>query len=101
MSTTTVVSARVDTATLRCAMRAIDASNTSIADVIKRTIYDIARTGKVDVIERVEAMERARREEGHRKMEEFIAFTDSVEWAPWLATLTDEQMKDMIASKYD
>ena len=101
MSATTVISARVDTATLRQAMRAIDASNTSLADVIKRTIGDIARTGKVDVVERVEAMERARREQGHRKMEEFLAFTDSVEWAPWLSTLTDEQMKDMIASKYD
>ncbi len=101
MSTTTVVSARVDTATLRCAMRAIDASNTSIADVIKRTIYDIARTGKVDVIERVEAMERARREEGHRKMEEFMSWRKDVPEVSWLSTLTDEEMRDMIASKYD
>lgn len=99
MSTTTVVSARVDTATLRCAMRAIDASNTSIADVIKRTIYDIARTGKVDVIERVEAMERARREEGHRKMVEFIAWRKDVPEVPWLTTLTDEEMKDMFGSR--
>lgn len=98
---TTVISARVDTATLRQAMRVIDASSYSLADIIKDTITNIAVTGEIPLEKRLEEAARKRREEGKKKIAEFLAFVDSVEWAPWLATLTDEQMKDMIASKYD
>lgn len=98
---TTVVSARVDTATLRQAMCVIDASSYSLADIIKDTITNIAVTGEIPLEKRLEEEARKRREEGEKKMADFMAFVDSVPWVPWLSTLTDEEMKDMIASKYD
>ena len=97
---TTVISARVDTATLRQAMRVIDASSYSLADIIKDAITNIAVTGEIPLEKRLEEA-RKRREEGQKKMAAFMAWRETVEWAPWLATLTDDEMKDMIASKYD
>ena len=98
---TTVISARVDKATLRRAMRVIDASSYSLADIIKDTITNIAVTGEIPLEKRLEEEARKRREEGRKKMAAFMAFADSAEWPAWLSTLTDEEMKDMIASKYD
>ena len=96
----TVISVRVDTATLHRAMRVIEGKETTLADVVKTTISNIAETEEVPVDIRLTAEEQARREEGHRRFQAFMEFCDSVEWAPWLSTLTTEQMRDMIASEY-
>lgn len=89
---TAVVSGRVDERIKMQADRYIHASGLATADVIRMVWEHIARTGEVPQEER-SAPEL-------NNFEGFMEFRASLPSATWLATLTDDQMKDMIASRY-
>ena len=82
---TAVVSGRVDERVRQRADAYIKAAGLTPADVI--------RTGEVPD-------EGEAQGETPDAFEDFMAFRASLPKATWLADLTDEQMKDMIASRY-
>ena len=90
---TDVVSGRVDKLVNRQAAKYIRAAEKTPADVIKTVWENIASTGEIPepVVcnpEKDDAWQR------------FMSFRSSLPPATWLATLTDDQMKDMIAGRY-
>ena len=93
---TSVISGRVDDYVKEKAAAYIQAAGLTAAEVIKTVWERIARTGEVPVDES-EA-----REAEYDPFEAFVTFCDSLEPAgDWLVNLTDEQMNDMMASRYE
>lgn len=89
---TAVVSGRVDERVRQRADAYIKAAGLTPADVIRVVWENIARTGEVPD-------EGEAQGETPDAFEDFMAFRASLPKATWLADLTDEQMKDMIASR--
>ncbi len=90
---TAVVSGRVDERVRQRADAYIKAAGTTTADVIRVVWERIARTGEVPD-------EGEAQGETPDAFEDFMAYRASLPKATWLADLTDEQMKDVIASRY-
>lgn len=91
---TSVVSGRVDDHVKERAAAYIHAAGMTSADVIKTVWERIAKTGEVPV---AEAEERE-----CDPFEAFVEFCDSLgPCDDWLINMTDEQMNDMIASRYE
>ena len=94
---TVVVSGRVDEQVKREVDRILEREGTTAAEVIKQMWVTISVTGEVP---RTEAQERRVREQRER-FKRFVDFTRELPPAPeWLINLTDEEMRDMIASRY-
>ena len=90
---TSVVSGRVDEKIRQRADAYIRAAGSTPAEVIKVVWENIARTGEVPEVAPVE--------EPRGAWERFMEFRESLPKAePWLVSLTKEQMRDMIASRY-
>ena len=91
---TAIVSGRVDTAVRDRANAYIHAAGLTAGDVVKRVWENIARTGEVPAVQQAAA-----EQESDDPFERFMAFCDSLPKPKddWLATMTDEQMKDLIA----
>ena len=90
---TSVVSGRVDEKIRQRADAYIRAAGSTPAEVIKVVWESIARTGEVPEVVPVE--------EPRGAWERFMEFRESLPKAePWLVSLTKEQMRDMIASRY-
>ena len=90
---TSVVSGRVDEKIRQRADAYIRAAGSTPAEVIKVVWENIARTGEVPEVVPVE--------EPRGAWERFMEFRESLPKAePWLVSLTKEQMRDMIASRY-
>ncbi len=90
---TSVVSGRVDEKVRQRADAYIRAAGSTPAEVIKVVWESIARTGEVPV--------ESPAEESSGAWERFMEFRESLPKAePWLVSLTKEQMRDMIASRY-
>lgn len=93
--TTTVVSGRVDSRVKERAGAHIKAAGLTSAAVIESLWNHIAETGEVPIFE------------GKNKLADedplasFLELRRAMSCAPkWLADLTDEQMNDMMASRY-
>ena len=94
---TVVVSGRVDEQVKREVDRILEREGTTAAEVIKQMWVTISVTGEVP---RTEEQERRVREQRER-FKRFVDFTRELPPAPeWLINLTDEEMRDMIASRY-
>ena len=90
---TSVVSGRVDEKIRQRADAYIRAARATPAEVSKVVWESIARTGEVPV--------ESPAEESNGAWERFMEFRESLPKAePWLVSLTKEQMRDMIASRY-
>ena len=90
---TAVVSGRVDEKIRQHADAYIRAAGSTPAEVIKVVWENIARTGEVPEEEPARGSRDA--------WERFMEFRESLPKAePWLANLTKEEMRDMIASRY-
>ena len=94
---TAVVSVRIDRDLKDQVSALAQASGTTIVEIVKKNLQEVARTKQVPVSDE----ERARWAAQHKCFEEFMEWRATLSPCPELATLTDEQMKDMIASKYD
>ena len=94
---TVVVSGRVDEQVKREVDRILEREGTTAAEVIKQMWVTISVTGEVP---RTEEQERRFREQRER-FKRFVDFTRELPPASeWLINLTDEEMRDMIASRY-
>lgn len=93
---TSVVSGRVDDAVRARADAVIRAAGFSVADVIRVVWENIARTGVVPVVE-----DTAQNTPVTDPWDEFMAFRSALPESPWLVTLSDQEMKDVIASRYE
>ena len=89
---TAVVSGRVDEHVRAQADRYIRAAKTTPGDVIRAVWEHIAKTGEVPVAEPLPA--------DRTTWDQFMAFRDELPEATWLATLSDQDMKDLIARRY-
>lgn len=91
---TAIVSGRVDAAVRDRANAYIHAAGLTAGDVVKLVWENIARTGEVPM--RQEVAE----QEYDDPFEQFMAFCASLPKPKddWLSTMTDEQMKDLIAA---
>ena len=90
---TAVVSGRVDEQVRQRADAYIRAAGSTPAEVNMVVGENIARTGEVPV--------ESPAEESRGAWERFMEFRESLpEAEPWLVSLTKEQMRDMIASRY-
>lgn len=90
---TAVVSGRVDERVRQRADAYIKAAGTTTADVIRVVWERIARTGEVPD-------EGEAQVEGTSALDELLALREELGKSDWLVNLTDEQMKDAIASRY-
>ncbi len=90
---TAVVSGRVDEAVRTRAARYIQQAGMLPGDVIRIVWEHIARTGEVPQEDADAAADADR-------WDQFMSFRDRLPEATWLATMTDGQMKDMIAGRY-
>lgn len=93
---TSVVSGRVDDAVRARADAVIRAAGFSVADVIRVVWENIARTGVVPAVEGADQDSPVT-----DPWDEFMAFRSALPESPWLATLSDQEMKDVIASRYE
>lgn len=92
---TAVVSGRVDAQVRDRVATVLKLAGLTPGDIIRDVWESIAATGKVPVVEQVV-------EEPTDPWEAFVAFCDAAPPADdWFINLTDEQMGDMIASKYE
>ena len=91
---TVIVSGRVDAAVRDRANAYIHAAGLTTGDVVKRVWENIARTGEVP------AQQEMAEPESNESFERFMAFCASLPKPKddWLSTMTDEQMKDLIAA---
>ncbi len=95
---TTVVSGRVDEQVKREVDRILEREGTTAAEVIKQMWVTISVTGEVP---RTEEQERRFREQRER-FKRFMKHRSELSPAPdWLINLTDREMNDMIASRYE
>lgn len=93
---TSVVSGRVDDYVKERAAAYIHAAGLTTAEVIKTVWERIARTGEVPMAEAEVA------EQEYDPFEAFMAFRAQLQPADaWLVSMTDEQMNDMIVSRYE
>lgn len=94
---TAVVSGRVDVVVKRAADAIISARGLTPADVIKAAWERIAATGEVPGSPEYVDEDRER---SRRLLAELKELSESLEPSDWLVNLTDEEMKEMVASKY-
>lgn len=94
---TAVVSGRVDVVVKRAADAIISARGLTPADVIKAVWERIAATGEVPGSPEYVDEDRER---SRRLLAELKELSESLEPSDWLVNLTDEEMKEMVASKY-
>ena len=93
-ASTTVVSARVDTATAERAAACIKASGLTVAEVIKRLWETIATTGEVPAM-------RVQKERPDTLLDEFLEFQKKLPKADsWFVNLDDAKMNEMMADRY-
>lgn len=93
---TSVVSGRVDDAVRARADAVIRAAGFSVADVIRVVWENIARTGVVPAAEGA-----AQDSPAIDSWDEFMAFRSTLPESTCLAVLSDQEMKDVIASRYE
>ena len=93
---TSVVSGRVDDAIRARADAVIRAAGYSVADVIRIVWENIARTGVVPAVDGATQDSSA-----PDPWDEFMAFRAALPESQWLATLSDQEMKDVVASRYE
>lgn len=93
---TVVVSGRVDEEVKRGVDRILERAGKTPADVIKDVWANIYATGELPTTQQqIDEFQEKR-----RRFQDFIEFVDSMPPAPaWFATMTDEQMNDMIAEE--
>lgn len=92
---TAVVSGRVDVQVRDRAGAYLKAAGFTAGDVIKAVWESIARTGRIPVTDEVAEVA------APDPWEEFVSFCDSLPPAdPRLANLTDDEIKDLIASRH-
>lgn len=91
---TAIVSGRVEVAVRDRANAYIKAAKMTPADVIKRVWENIAKTGEMPVIQ-----QKASYDDPDDSFERFMAFraTCPTPAADWISTMSDDQMKDLIA----
>lgn len=94
---TAVVSGRVDVAVKNAADAIISARGLTPADVIKAVWEHIATTGEVPGSPEYLDEERER---SRTALEELRAFSEQLAPSEWLVNLTDDEMKNLVASKY-
>ena len=91
---TTVVSGRVDESVKAQADRYLRRAGMTAGDAIKALWTYIANAGQIPQ----ELVEHPANERD--QWEKFMEFRGTLPRSTWLATLDDEQMKEMIASRY-
>lgn len=90
---TTVVSGRVDEQIKQRVDRIIEREGRTAGDVIRDVWITIYETGKLPDAHESEAVFKEKR----RRFQEFMNFLETLPPAPpWLATLTDEELRDMM-----
>ena len=92
---TAVVSGRVDLDTKRRADMYIQQAGSTPAEVIKVVWEQIAHTGEVPISEQEREIRKQRKEAA----EEFIAFVRKLPACPSIATMTDEEIDQLIRSR--
>ena len=94
---TVIVSGRVDPAVKERAMRYIQAAGLGVGDVIRTVLESIARTGEVP---QPAVSEEDASVQGER-LEAFRALRAGLPADPDLATMTDEQMRALVAERFE
>lgn len=93
---TAVVSGRVDAEIKRRVDSIIREAGTSVGDVIKNTWEQIAATGELPQAQ-ISEYERNRRQ---RAVERFRQVVESLPPCPNVASLTDDDIKELMTSRY-
>lgn len=94
---TAIISGRVDEAVKTKAAAYLRAAKVAPGDVIKTVWENIAATGQIPV---PEAAERETEDEEQTAFGRLMRFREELPACPELATMTDEQMRDMIVERY-